>query len=173
MNGNWATKARCREEGPELFYDPERDDEARRLCGACPVRTACLQSALAIGETEGIWGGLDGAERAVLIGARSAGARRGRLTLHCACGCPVTWPLAQVLMGDTPPLPGTVVSGADDGQPVWAVTANDARNLRGGQVLTCREGCEIGRRRSGESYLLLDATQVHLDAYRRPRTKVA
>ena len=168
LDRNWARMARCRDDGPELFYDPDRADEARLLCAACPVRTACLQTALAIGETEGIWGGLDGAERSVLIGARSAGARRGRLALRCGCGVAVTWPISQVRVGDSTPLPGTVVSATDGGRPVWALAARDARDLSGRDELCCRAGHVVGHRRAGEDQVLLDARQVTLQAYRRP-----
>jgi WhiB family transcriptional regulator, redox-sensing transcriptional regulator len=168
VDRNWALRARCREDGPELFYDPERADEARLLCAACPVRSYCLQTALAIGETEGIWGGLDGAERSVLIGARSAGARRGRLALRCTCGASVTWPISQVRLGDTPPIAGTVVSGHDEGRPVWALTTRDARDLAGRDELHCRAGHFVGNRRQGEDLILLDARMVTLHAYRRP-----
>lgn len=40
-----------------------RTDAAKAICGACPVRAACLAYALARHEGHGIWGGLTAEER--------------------------------------------------------------------------------------------------------------
>jgi len=63
-------------EAPELFFadDPGSIARAKRLCGGCQARAACLDGALQRGEPWGVWGGelvLDG----VVIGAKR---RRGR-----------------------------------------------------------------------------------------------
>ncbi len=60
--------AACHGKNPDLWF-PERDqgpkgsDEAKAICEACPVRSACLDWALESGETFGIWGGKTPAER--------------------------------------------------------------------------------------------------------------
>lgn len=43
--------------------DPKVWDRAKSLCATCPVRTPCLDHAIGHGETDGVWGGLDPAER--------------------------------------------------------------------------------------------------------------
>jgi len=74
---DWRDQAACRAADPHLFdYDPETDPEtaaepARRICARCPVRTACLNDALAQpegGDLVGIFGGLTPAERAARRG---------------------------------------------------------------------------------------------------------
>lgn len=72
---DWTTSARCREIGSELFF-PEGFGptyaEARRACGACPVRALCLdeamrrEGALAEEYRGGMWGGLTPRERELL-----------------------------------------------------------------------------------------------------------
>jgi WhiB family redox-sensing transcriptional regulator len=49
----------CRREDPELFFaeSPTDVELAKALCGACPVRTACLAGALERREPWGVWGG--------------------------------------------------------------------------------------------------------------------
>jgi hypothetical protein len=47
----------------EFFPERGRLSAARAVCARCPVRTACLEYALAHGETFGIWGGLNERER--------------------------------------------------------------------------------------------------------------
>ena len=49
----------CHNSDPELFFS-DRSQEielAKSLCGACPVRSQCLQAALSREEPCGIWGG--------------------------------------------------------------------------------------------------------------------
>lgn len=61
MNGNaWREDALCRQTDPELFH-PEvggTSTLATRTCAACPVRSECLEYALATEQYWGIWGGL-------------------------------------------------------------------------------------------------------------------
>lgn len=57
----------CRGRDPALFFT-EADlgsgaDEARRICGRCPVRRACLDYALPISGLAGVWGGMSAQQR--------------------------------------------------------------------------------------------------------------
>lgn len=61
----WMLEARCLDADPEAFF-PEKGGstrEAKRICATCPVRTECLEHALASDERFGIWGGLSERER--------------------------------------------------------------------------------------------------------------
>ena len=62
--GGWRTAAACTGLGPNLFYDPTPQAVARAkaVCAGCPVRCACVASAVAGGE-HGVWGGLTANER--------------------------------------------------------------------------------------------------------------
>ena len=56
---SWMHRAACRGLDPDLFY-PERGAEgetAKGVCRRCPVKTQCLEYALANYEFFGIWGG--------------------------------------------------------------------------------------------------------------------
>ncbi|MER6320040.1 WhiB family transcriptional regulator [Streptomyces sp. NPDC001581] len=73
----WQTRAACRDLGSGRFFHPagergedreERDAAAKRVCAACPVRTACLDHALRTREPFGVWGGLTEEERHALLG---------------------------------------------------------------------------------------------------------
>lgn len=85
----WQKDAACRGEDLDLFFGPptgddreygpakgEREAEAKWLCSLCPVRTECLESALANGEKYGIFGGLNEDERAKVIRNRRERDRR-------------------------------------------------------------------------------------------------
>jgi WhiB family redox-sensing transcriptional regulator len=74
---SWTDRAACRDEDPELFFPismtgPGRAqaEEAKAVCGRCPVRQECLEYALATGQESGIWGGLTEDERRALRRAR-------------------------------------------------------------------------------------------------------
>lgn len=59
---DWETRAACRTQPPHLFTDPKDETDinaALKICGRCPVRQACLQTALAHPPDAdvGIWGG--------------------------------------------------------------------------------------------------------------------
>jgi WhiB family transcriptional regulator, redox-sensing transcriptional regulator len=49
----------CLRHDPELWFaqHPAQIEQAKALCGECPVREACLIGALARGEAAGVWGG--------------------------------------------------------------------------------------------------------------------
>jgi hypothetical protein len=58
-------------EGPAGGVEPgevraAREDVAREVCAACPVRDACLEYALRTGSESGVWAGLTADEIAVL-----------------------------------------------------------------------------------------------------------
>ncbi len=61
---------------PELFFaeHPSDLDQAKALCGICPVRAACLEGALQRGEPAGVWGG-ELLDRGRIVGGKRA---RGR-----------------------------------------------------------------------------------------------
>jgi WhiB family redox-sensing transcriptional regulator len=68
----WARRSACREADPDLFFPEkgtsrERIAQAKAICGACPVREACLREALRIDDQVAICGGLTPAERRRLI----------------------------------------------------------------------------------------------------------
>ncbi|CAH0151357.1 Transcriptional regulator WhiB [Arthrobacter sp. Bi83] len=61
----WQTDALCAQTDPEAFF-PEKGGstrDAKKVCGACNVRSQCLEYALANDERFGIWGGLSERER--------------------------------------------------------------------------------------------------------------
>ncbi|AAR29703.1 hypothetical protein VWBp13 [Streptomyces phage VWB] len=61
----WQSRALCAQTDPELFH-PEIGRtcrNARKVCGACEVQSECLAHALAVPETDGVWGGLTYRER--------------------------------------------------------------------------------------------------------------
>ncbi|MFF4321643.1 WhiB family transcriptional regulator [Streptomyces sp. NPDC001568] len=77
QNWDWQSRAACRELGSAPFFHPagergeereERDEAAKRICGTCPVRAACLEHALQTREPFGVWGGLTEEERRALLG---------------------------------------------------------------------------------------------------------
>lgn len=75
----WQQRAACRGPHAVIFYPPasfERKDDRRRrearakeICRTCVVKEACLQYALSINESHGIWGGLNEVERRALADA--------------------------------------------------------------------------------------------------------
>lgn len=67
---DWRNQAACRSHDPELFFPvgelgPARaqTETARHVCQGCEVREACLAFALLAGVSDGIWGGLNEADR--------------------------------------------------------------------------------------------------------------
>jgi WhiB family transcriptional regulator, redox-sensing transcriptional regulator len=74
---SWQQRAACRGPQKSVFFPPshfERKDEkehreanAKRICAECAVRGECLDFALSIHETHGIWGGLNEIERRPLL----------------------------------------------------------------------------------------------------------
>ncbi|MGW2826472.1 WhiB family transcriptional regulator [Streptomyces sp. NPDC001443] len=61
----WQARALCAQTGADFFF-PEPGSsvrEAKRICGMCEMRSACLDYALANDERFGVWGGLSEKER--------------------------------------------------------------------------------------------------------------
>lgn len=69
----WQLRAGCRSMPVSMFYPPYglrghmltlHEIAAKQVCAQCPVRAACLNHAVTVGEPYGIWGGLAARERA-------------------------------------------------------------------------------------------------------------
>ncbi|MEW1955698.1 WhiB family transcriptional regulator [Terrabacter sp. NPDC080008] len=73
----WQEQGRCRTKAVEQFFADDHDldqrerreqtEAARMVCGGCPVRQQCLDHALRVPETFGIWGGTTPTERAQML----------------------------------------------------------------------------------------------------------
>ena len=73
LSTDWHDSADCRGEAGRDFYPPfggerkrervAREQRAKTVCAACPVRSECLEQAIASGELYGVWGGLTFDER--------------------------------------------------------------------------------------------------------------
>jgi len=70
---SWQYRAACRGMDALLFFGPDgeprpqreiREARAKAVCQLCPVRVQCLDYALRNSIRHGIWGGLNGEERA-------------------------------------------------------------------------------------------------------------
>ncbi|MFD3760420.1 WhiB family transcriptional regulator [Streptomyces sp. NPDC058622] len=68
----WQAEAACRGVGADAFFHTEgeprpdraaREEAAKAVCSACPVRARCLEHALRVVEPYGVWGGLTERER--------------------------------------------------------------------------------------------------------------
>jgi WhiB family redox-sensing transcriptional regulator len=75
----WHSNAACRRDEAGLFFAPSkeptaarlsREEQAKRVCGRCPVQQSCREHALILPEPYGVWGGLTAAERRVLLARR-------------------------------------------------------------------------------------------------------
>jgi len=70
---SWQDRAACRGMDALLFFGPDgeprpereiREAKAKAVCQLCPVRAQCLDYALRNSIRYGVWGGLNGEERA-------------------------------------------------------------------------------------------------------------
>lgn len=61
----WQDDALCAQTDPDLFVLDKGGStlQAKRICGECPVRAACLQYALDHDIRTGIWGGMSPTQR--------------------------------------------------------------------------------------------------------------
>ncbi|WP_203336551.1 WhiB family transcriptional regulator [Nocardioides limicola] len=65
---DWAPSAACRQAEPDqLFVRGAEQNQAKKMCGACPVRTECLAEALENRIEWGVWGGMTERERRALL----------------------------------------------------------------------------------------------------------
>ena len=70
-NEDWASSAQCRQSKPdELFVRGAAQNDAKKLCGGCPVRTECLAEALDNEIEWGVWGGMTERERRAILRKR-------------------------------------------------------------------------------------------------------
>lgn len=69
---DWVVAARCRGVDTSMFFPRPEDGrgavvraerQAKEVCAACPVIVECREHALRLGETHGVWGGMNYAER--------------------------------------------------------------------------------------------------------------
>ena len=73
-NVEWMSRARCRGTDPDTYF-PSGSlgvDAALRVCKECPVRTECVEYAMAHKIYIGIWGGLSERQRRRLRRQRRA-----------------------------------------------------------------------------------------------------
>jgi WhiB family redox-sensing transcriptional regulator len=77
---DWRDRAACLGQDTALFFPDEEGDASAALaiCAVCPVRSECLEWALASRQDDGVWGGLTGRDRVRLRRQRQAAARRTR-----------------------------------------------------------------------------------------------
>ena len=68
----WQEVGACRQADPTLFFHPQnerglarvrRDQAAKAVCAACPVRIECADYAIRSREPYGVWGGLTEEDR--------------------------------------------------------------------------------------------------------------
>lgn len=63
----WLQHAACRGSNPDLFFPPRGSNiqmaQAKRICSTCPVIQNCLEYALQLGLTHGVFGGTSERER--------------------------------------------------------------------------------------------------------------
>ncbi|MGQ0825872.1 MAG: WhiB family transcriptional regulator [Actinomycetota bacterium] len=70
---SWRELGRCKGADPAVFYPEDDEDpgeDAKAVCGPCPVRETCLEHALMGREKLGVWGGYTAKERRRLIRQR-------------------------------------------------------------------------------------------------------
>jgi WhiB family redox-sensing transcriptional regulator len=67
---NWRANAACQYGDRDLHFPiantpgwRKQTQEAKKVCGGCPVREACLEWALKTGQTAGVWGGKSARQR--------------------------------------------------------------------------------------------------------------
>lgn len=57
---DWFEDAACQDAPTDVFFpaSESHSDVAKAVCAVCPVREECLEHALAIRPSDGVWGGL-------------------------------------------------------------------------------------------------------------------
>ncbi len=68
----WSIAAACKSQDTSVFFPASKDDEraAKAICATCAVQPQCRDLAIANRETDGIWGGMTGAERQAFVQAK-------------------------------------------------------------------------------------------------------
>lgn len=79
-SNGWQFDAACRGEDSALFFAPSyferreekaaREARAKAICARCPVLDDCLEFALRVRESHGVWGGQNEQERRQLLRRR-------------------------------------------------------------------------------------------------------
>ena len=93
-NNDWQEDAVCAKPSMEpyrdIFFseDPEDIQDAKLVCGNCPVRLKCLSSALDSKEIWGVWGGLDENEIRIVLSVDEDGQEVRRIRKGEAPICP-------------------------------------------------------------------------------------
>ena len=75
---SWQDDGMCKRDGVDVtvFFNDDmlrglekqaRENSAKKICTACPVKTECLEHALAVPENYGVWGGLTQDERMGIV----------------------------------------------------------------------------------------------------------
>jgi WhiB family redox-sensing transcriptional regulator len=71
-NWDWQRRGACRGRDSAQFFHPDgergssrarREEAAKRVCAACPVRPECAAHALTVQEPYGVWGGFTETDR--------------------------------------------------------------------------------------------------------------
>ncbi len=69
---SWQLRGLCQDHPAELFFPEEekrkrvrrqREEQAKRICGECPVLALCREHALRTPEKHGVWGAMTTRER--------------------------------------------------------------------------------------------------------------
>ncbi len=65
LEADWMAQGKCWDMDPAIFFpsDGTGVQVAQGICAECPVKTRCLEYALANGIAHGIWGGTSERER--------------------------------------------------------------------------------------------------------------
>lgn len=76
MGTDWMSDGNCTDLPPATFFpsDGVGVDAARKICADCPVRSPCLEYALANRIDHGVWGGTSERERRRILRQRRLGA---------------------------------------------------------------------------------------------------
>ena len=72
MDGEWMGQGKCRDMDPAAFFpsDGIGVQAAQRICDECPVKSPCLEYALANRVDHGVWGGTSERERRRILRRR-------------------------------------------------------------------------------------------------------
>ncbi|HEY7946114.1 MAG TPA: WhiB family transcriptional regulator [Acidimicrobiales bacterium] len=72
MDTDWMNQGKCKDIDPAVFFpsDGVGVQVAQRICAECPVKSPCLEYALASRIDHGVWGGASERERRRLLSRR-------------------------------------------------------------------------------------------------------